>query len=228
MSKSQEKKKKKSQEDLKKEYEYQGRLASIENRKAALKLQEKELSEVLDPELNPDSATKGKEKPEWEELRKYIMIHFPEAKEHINLGANKIMVGIALAQGWSVSKIAAASGLNNRTIYDWKGLAEVEYLINEFRIREGLKDPKDLVTENGYIALKQLNKIIREPVDKNNTAFTNTQASLLKFAAEMMLGKAAETVNVNKVTYKEVAEMVYEQSKEEDELTEDEKDALFH
>jgi hypothetical protein len=238
MPKGQEKNKEKAKktlenlkkEDIRAEYERKGRIDAFEQQKKIAKDQLAEMDALLDPEVNPDSADpEGKEAGEWTELRKYIMIHFPEAKLHANLSANKIMVGIAHAMGKSATEISNISGIKRPTVYGWLKQAEVENLINEFRIKKGQEDPAELMTSIGYKALKMLDHILSLPVDSRNKDLTKLQQDTAKFQIQQAFGKATETINVNEVSYADVAKEIHKKKNSEEvkELTEEEKEALF-
>lgn len=216
-------------EDFREKYEREAKIAAFEAQKQLSKEQAAEMEALLDPEVNSDdSDSSGQEAGEWTELRKYIMIHFAEAKQHANLSANKIMVGVASALGWDPTRIANASGIKRSTVYGWLKSAEVEYLINEFRIKEGQKDPKDMINSIGYKALKMLDHILSIPLDPRNKDLTKLQQDTAKFQVQQAFGKAAETLNVNEVSYADVAKEIHLRKQDSDEqLSDDEEEILF-
>lgn len=217
--------------DKREEYEHARKLDAFDHQRELAKEKLKEMEALLDPEINTDAATvKGEPSGEWKEIRKYIMIHFPEAKQHANMSAHKICVGVAYALGWDVTKIAKESKLNRSTIYDWIKTAEVENLINEFRIKEGKQDPQALMTSTGYKALKLLDHILSIPVDHRNRDLTKIQQDTAKFQVQQAFGKATETINVNEVSYKDVAEQIHKKKRNEEveELSQEEEEELFN
>lgn len=229
MSESQDKKSK-NKRSLKDEYQYQGKLAAIETKKELLKQKVEELETVLDPETNPDQADQSDISSEWQELRKYIIIHFPEAKEHANLSANQIMVAIAHCMGWSKSKIVENSGLKSRTVYAWLEKPELQHLINEFSLKQGQADPKTLINSLGFKALKVADTILSLVSDPRNLEFLKVQKDMAKFIVQQAYGKPDENININEVSYKDIAETVYKKKSNDEnvEISEEEEEALFH
>ena len=213
--------------DLKDKYAREGMKASLEAKRDRLKNQSEELDAVLDPELNPDGASQAEEGSEWTELRKYIGIHFSEAKDHPNLSANQIMVGVANVLGWQPAKIAKESGIKKRTIHSWLSKTDVQYLIKEFQIKKGQEDPREMMTAAGYKGLKFIDHLLSLSPSIANKDLLRLQLDAAKFQVQQSYGKAEEHLNVKgNVSYKDIAEQVYKSNAED--LTEEEEEELFN
>ena len=215
--------------DFRKKYAKEGVKASKKAELDAKKAKKASVEEFLDPEKNPDKAT-YEETGEWQELRKYTVLHFPEATDHDELSANQVLCAVANACGWSNAKIAKESGISEATVSRWLKNENVKYLINEFRLKEGDKEPAELVVSNKYRGLKLMEHVLSLPPAIDNMDLLKLQMDLAKFLSKKDVGDADQNINVKgAVSYADVAEQIHKKKLEgEVGLSEDEEEELFH
>lgn len=215
--------------DFRKKYAKEGIKASIKAETEVKKAKKSKVEDFLDPEKNPDKA--GYEATgEWEELKKYTFLHFPEIVEHEGVSANQALCAIAHACGWSNAKISRESGINDSNIARWLKSEDIKYLINEFRLKEGDKEPAELVVSNKYRGLKLMEHVLSLPPAIDNMDLLKLQMDLAKFLAKKDVGDADQNINVKgAVSYADVAEQIHKKKMEGDiSLTDEEEDELFH
>lgn len=221
--------KKSSKKSLKEDFQRAGQAASEKAHEDYLKSQDPELFKALDPAMNPDTAKVSKETKGWSEIRSYVIVHFPEAKQHKGLSANQILAAIAHCIGWSYGEISKASGINKSTIATWLVKPEVKNLIREFSIKQGETSPTTIVKGNAYKGQKFIDYMLSLPPQLHDKDLLKIQSDLSKFSTAQGYGKAEENVNVNgQVTYKDVAEGIYKNRDKESAITEEEEDELFN
>lgn len=214
--------------DLKKKYAKEGIKASFKAKEQAKDAQIASLEDILDPVKNPDKASFS-ETSDWQELRKYISLYFPQAKDHDDLSANQIMAAIASALGWTIKRICEASGVGRKTVENWLGKEGVKYLISEFRLKEGEQDPSKMISGNGYRGMKMIEHILSLPLAIHNESLLKLQMDVAKFATKQYAGDAEQHINVKgSVTYKDIAEEIHKRKAEvASALSEEEEADLF-
>lgn len=110
-----------------------------------------------------NSLTKEQMENEWESLRRFAIIRFPEGSSFHALTPNNRLVAIAHCFGWSQAKIASASGVATSTIRDWLKRPDIKCFIEEFNIKQNQADPDRLWTDLSYKALKIADNILSGP-----------------------------------------------------------------
>lgn len=129
---------------------------------------------------------------DWEALRRYAKIRFPEGARYTNLSPNNKLVAIAHCMGWLPSKIAAASGISSRTIYTWLKRPDILVFIEEFQLKEGQADPDKKWTDLSFKAMKFADDILSDP--DNSDSNKRLKADMAKWVVERKYGKAAQPI----------------------------------
>lgn len=170
-----------------------------------------------------NSFTKKELESEWEQLRRIAKVEFPEGRSYFGLSPQNRLVAIAKCLGWTPPKISKASGININTVYSWLNRPDIKVFMDDFDMKQGVKDPDKLVTANAVEGLKVLQSILRDKDNSDATKRLKLQAASI--AMDRKWGKANQPVDHNVGNIKDLLEAV--KNVEIVELSEEDEKALF-
>lgn len=146
-----------------------------------------------------NSLTKAEVESEWESLRRYAIIRFPEGSAFSTMSPNNRLVGVAHCMGWTANKISAGSGIPLSTVKSWLKRPDVKQFMEEFQIKENQADPEKLWTDLAYKAIK-----IADDILSARDADPRLKLDTAKWVTERRYGKPNQPIEHKGLSMKDL------------------------
>lgn len=168
----------------------------------------------------PSSVEEEEAKSDWQRLIETAQIKFPaHLASRFNLTPIQRLCGVAHCIGWSVEKIALASGLHRSTVSKYLNHNDnLQEFIKAFDYHTGNKDAREILDKEQYNSLQVLRELRDDP---SVSASTRKEISIWMF--EMKHGKAKEHKEIKGISIRELTEELMKSRDAELPILEEEK-----
>lgn len=156
-------------------------------------------------------------KADWERLKDIARIRFPaHLAEKFNLTEQHRLIAIAKNVGWTLEKIAYASGLSETTVGRiLRNNLDIQEFLQAIEYHTANKDAKELLDKEAYAALQTI-------VDLRDdlTASASIRMDAAKWLWEQKYGKAKESKEIKGINLRDLATQVKQASEDSNVLDE--------
>jgi len=213
--------------NLREEYVRVGKEAALESKRMRVETESATVDAAYDEDATQETAgwnklTSKELQDDWENLRRYAKVHFPEGSKFANLSPRNKLFGVAYGLGWPVAKIAKASGMRPTTLYDWVKRPDIMLFVEEFKIKEGKKDVMDKFADLEFKAVNFIDDLLSDP--DNSDSVRRLKMDAAKWVFERNRGKSAQPIEHRGEAMKKIWEQLGQVSLN---MTEKEEEEIF-
>jgi len=189
----------KRERDIRTEFARATKLAAQEKAQKDSAIREAELLAGYDDSTESSSQSDQIDQElenEWGELRRVAMVRFPEGVQFLGLTPKNKLVAIAFALGWSVDKIAKASGLHRGTVSKWINKRnDIKLFLEEFNLATNPSTDivADKFKELEYAAFHCIRDILKDQT--RTDGMLRLKADTSKWVFERTRGKPTQSIS---------------------------------